>query len=500
MIFKELTRQDFRTSSTASNQLVDILQDDVATPEKRKRYQNWYAASAVAEEDRPDDSGALETVGTLRQVVSGLFQTVHDIDHTQQTSNPLVDMTFGIRGDYEVSEGGAVTWDVDALNEVFEEFDAQGKAVWEQKSLQVNEKLANYKQMAAQLLGNRDANFKTKLLSDDDEDIIDYPLFLSFRRLFFRDGLKRGTFAMRLSRSLTRPLSSSAPVSPDAFSIQRIFPYWQMGYSPGSEISEGEIIITDTQAAGSNNFEFGGGVGVLRVVRYNNDDPNESGSPFEDDTEVGMIFYDSGIVVLDMAKLFDTEQKLAGIISTLVDNDLGEFYDNPGGFEPAGLNSSDVDLEAIVDTSTTSFLPVGKRLVGVTGVGGFGSTDEFTLEDLLIQGSIDDVLDHIADTRFISEPQSNLSAITFQNLTKIKSMLVFCRVAPGEFNYSNNPSYTNEAGEIIARDDDGVKPFSYITKVGLYSANNDLLAVASLSRPIENGPDRDLTLRLRLDF
>lgn len=494
MIFKELTRQDFRTASTVSNQLVDILQDDTATPEKRKRYQNWYAASQVSGADEASFA-VVDTVGTLRQVISGLFQTVHDIDHTQQTSNPLMDMTFGIRGHYSIDEStGSVDWEVPELDDAFVEFDGQGKAIWEQRTLMMNEKLDSYKQMASQLLGDRDASFKTKLFSDDADDIINYPLFLSFKRLFFRDGIKRGTFAMRLYRELNRPLSVSA--DSEVYSIQPVFPYWQSGYSPANDdVSDGEIIITDTQAAGVNNAIFGGGVGVLRVVRYDNDDPSSVYSPFGSaGVEVGLIFYDSGIVVLDAAKLFDVEQKMAGYISTLLDNGLGADYSDTPSFSQTGLSASDIELDAIVDTSTPTFLPVSKRLVGL------GAPPDFTLLDLFVEGSLDDILDHLAGTRFISEDQSNLSAITFQNLTKIKSMLVFCRVAPGEFNYSNNPTYTNEAGEIVARDDDGVKPFSYITKVGLYSANNDLLAVASLSRPIENGPDRDLTLRLRLDF
>jgi hypothetical protein len=493
MIYKELTRQDFRVTSTASNQLVDVLQDDVATPEKRKRYQNWYSASKATEDELPPTPAVQEALGDLRQVVSGLFQTVHDIDHTQQTANPLLDLTFGIRGGNTTNDDDEIVWDVAGLNPYFVQFDAQQKAVWNARSLMVNEKIDIYRQMASQLLGERDALFRNSLAEDSAP--IDYALFLNFRRLFFRDGVKRGTFALRLYRDLLRPLSATSAA--DVFSIQSSFPYWDPTYVGGlGDVSENEVIITDTEVANDNALAFGGQVGVLRVVSYNNSDPTVYG-PFETGREVGLIFYDAGIVVLNAELVFNPEQEVAGIVSSLVDNGLADDYDS-ANYSQGGLDPADVDADAIVNTATTGFLPLGKRLAGL-GIIDDEPTD-YNLLNFFIEGTIDDVVDHLASTRFIADPESNLSALTFQNITKIKSMLVFCRVAPGEFNYSNNPTYVDSEGQIIARDDAGVKPFSYITKVGLYSANNDLLAVASLSRPIENGPDRDLTLRLRLDF
>ena len=44
------------------------------------------------------------------------------------------------------------------------------------------------------------------------------------------------------------------------------------------------------------------------------------------------------------------------------------------------------------------------------------------------------------------------------------------------------------------------EPVSYITTVGMYSADNELMAVAKLSEPIKKTPNTDLTLRVRLDY
>ena len=49
-------------------------------------------------------------------------------------------------------------------------------------------------------------------------------------------------------------------------------------------------------------------------------------------------------------------------------------------------------------------------------------------------------------------------------------------------------------------DDTGQRTFTFVTTVGLYNSNNDLLAVAKLSRPVEKNDEKDLTVRVRLDF
>ena len=43
-------------------------------------------------------------------------------------------------------------------------------------------------------------------------------------------------------------------------------------------------------------------------------------------------------------------------------------------------------------------------------------------------------------------------------------------------------------------------PMSYVTTVGLYSPDNELLAVAKLSEPVKKTPINELNLRVRLDY
>lgn len=81
----------------------------------------------------------------------------------------------------------------------------------------------------------------------------------------------------------------------------------------------------------------------------------------------------------------------------------------------------------------------------------------------------------------------------------ISSNFVFVRARNSEFNYSTNPSLITGSGEIrhnIMID----SPQSYITTVGLYNDNNDLLAVAKLSRPLLKDFTKEALVRIKLDY
>lgn len=93
----------------------------------------------------------------------------------------------------------------------------------------------------------------------------------------------------------------------------------------------------------------------------------------------------------------------------------------------------------------------------------------------------------------------DLDTFTLRNEETITSNYVFVRARNSEFNYSNNPSNITGSGEL--RHDIMVDtPQSYISAVGLYNDNNDLLAVAKLSRPLLKDFTKEALLRIKLDF
>ncbi len=81
----------------------------------------------------------------------------------------------------------------------------------------------------------------------------------------------------------------------------------------------------------------------------------------------------------------------------------------------------------------------------------------------------------------------------------ISSQFVFTRVRNSEFNYSTNPSYITGSGDLRISNMVNA-PQTYITTVGMYNDNNELLAVAKLSRPLLKDFTKEALIRIKLDF
>ena len=111
--------------------------------------------------------------------------------------------------------------------------------------------------------------------------------------------------------------------------------------------------------------------------------------------------------------------------------------------------------------------------------------------DVLVSSSIDTYADGF---------RNRISNISFNNTTELNSTIYFCRANHNEFNYSSNPTYLTGSKIRVKNENILAPPKSYVTTVGLYSADNELLAVAKLSEPLRKDPSNELTLRVRLDY
>ena len=112
------------------------------------------------------------------------------------------------------------------------------------------------------------------------------------------------------------------------------------------------------------------------------------------------------------------------------------------------------------------------------------------VEDLFASSSINDAGDAI---------RHRTNNIAFNNTTELNSTVYFCRVNNTDFNYSANPTYLSES-KITVKTNAQDLPVSYVTSVGLYSDDNELLAVAKLSEPLRKDPSSEFTIRCRLDY
>jgi hypothetical protein len=76
----------------------------------------------------------------------------------------------------------------------------------------------------------------------------------------------------------------------------------------------------------------------------------------------------------------------------------------------------------------------------------------------------------------------------------------FIRATNREFNFSNNPSFTSGSDNSFAESSFEKDPQTFITTVGLYSDSNEILAVAKTSQPIPKSYDKEVLIKVKLDF
>ena len=76
----------------------------------------------------------------------------------------------------------------------------------------------------------------------------------------------------------------------------------------------------------------------------------------------------------------------------------------------------------------------------------------------------------------------------------------FARATNQKFNFSNNPTFFTASDGSLVNASFKNDPKSYITTVGLYNDNNELLAVAKLSKPILKSFSREAIVKVKLDY
>jgi hypothetical protein len=204
----------------------------------------------------------------------------------------------------------------------------------------------------------------------------------------------------------------------------------------------GQEVCSIEDLNGANSFFTNSPAGEYGVLY--------SGSTISDNTRVGLVYYQAGVAVIT-ASIFGST-----IRGTRLANTIGPYPSTDASFgqgSESGITTGNVD-------------------------------------HMIQSGTIDD---------FANGLRNRLFNIEFNNTVELNSTIYFCRAHHNDFNYSANPTYTT-ASKLRVKEVSTDQPVSYITTVGLYSADNELLAVAKLSEPLRKDPNTELTLRVRLDY
>ena len=489
--FKTISSSDISTSKSALNQLVDVIQEDISGSTTRQKYQVFV------------------TGGVGPGVTSSLFHTVYDQDFTLQTANPIFDITVGMFRDY-VETGMIPKGDTSPTMFKNPGVDSSGKLTFENNSLMMREKINLYRQFSQLLLNDATSQFVAPFGSTESSNVINNALFVCYKRLFARDSIKRETYAMKFFSS-----ASYVPTDGVTSAVDKVWDdendgiysytdgtsYWVFdassdsgtyawfpadssythttAYTDAHAVTDLTLDITNLHTTSPNSVKIYTDVGSSTAKKSSYAGAvGDIVDASDTNTTVGILFYDHGIAVYDIEKIMDCTQKVSGTISSVSDE------------TSSGTHSA---------LSSDGFTVIGAHDPGIVGPANANPHATF-VPDLMYSGSIDNILDHITSCRLGSGTQS---AMTFQNVTNINSSLIFCRATADEFNFSSNSSYTDSDGRIVVIDEDeqGVQSsFTFVTSVGLYDSNNQLLAVAKLSRPVEKNNEKDMTFRIRLDF
>tara|TARA_Y100001963_G_scaffold66800_1_gene93110 strand:- start:4113 stop:5219 length:1107 start_codon:yes stop_codon:yes gene_type:complete len=212
----------------------------------------------------------------------------------------------------------------------------------------------------------------------------------------------------------------------------------KIGTGSYAQANNSRITIQDTNA--QNDYRVNSPAGEYGILSCSS---GATGTP-----SCGLIFYQAGVVVLS-SSIFQNVTKGGILVNSL----SGTF---------AGSGSVDFN-----------------------NVSGQGSIEKVLLSSS-ISGACDNLRHRFYDT-------------SFNNTTELNSTIHFCRANHNDFNYSSNPTYLSSS-KIVVKNNTQDAPVSYITTVGLYSADNELLAVAKLSEPLKKDPTNEMTIRVRLDY
>lgn len=82
----------------------------------------------------------------------------------------------------------------------------------------------------------------------------------------------------------------------------------------------------------------------------------------------------------------------------------------------------------------------------------------------------------------------------------ISSDYIFVRIKNADYNYTTNPSFITGSTGAVLYSNFINSPQTYPTTVGLYNDNNELLAVAKMSKPLTKDFTKEALIRVKLDW
>ena len=145
------------------------------------------------------------------------------------------------------------------------------------------------------------------------------------------------------------------------------------------------------------------------------------------------------------------------------------------------------------------------------------------------QGDPTDTSCNLSAGKLLTDPSVTLCpsaswSIDFQGTNYVSVLTMLAHAPKGDLNHSNNPTYVKYSEEekpvvdntrYIERNDKEIKNIvksvhtnysesfektTYISKVGIYDEDKNLIAIAKVATPVKKTTDREYTFKIKLDF
>jgi len=397
--------------------------------------------------------GTGATENHVKTFAHGMFQSVYDYPYLSSSANHIFDITHGHHADIATEGPQNLNSEVAPEKDGVVHLGAIASHTYYSKRVNI------YNQMAQVLMGHDASGNIQKFDADGDLAVPDSGkynsvVFLNIARLLTKDEIKKGSFEMQIGMT-------------EEYGTAGVDANLELSLADARNMHAAGQILTIKDDSAATSYKVNSPAGEYGILKVTSD---AAATPATIEPDVaysancGLIFYQAGIVVLttDVFMQFSAAHYQGGKIS-----------DDAGTFTLAG-SSDEFGVELFESLNINQML----------------NDNTYTMDDI---------------SRAIRQ---RIIKLCFNNTTELNSSIYFCRANHNDFNYSSNPTYVGdptatdptEGSKINVKSSQDDAPVSYVTTVGLYSADNELLAVAKLSEPLRKDPTNDLTLRVRLDY
>jgi hypothetical protein len=132
--------------------------------------------------------------------------------------------------------------------------------------------------------------------------------------------------------------------------------------------------------------------------------------------------------------------------------------------------------------------------------GAYGSASKTALEDSVGTGFTEHTATTADNAMKMVRSLRLGTTTTFRSEEDQSSVMYFCRAKAGNFNYTNNPTFTSGSDNGFRQRTMEGNPQTFITTVGLYDAQDTLVAVGKLSTPVQKNYSSEAVIKAKLTY